>query len=258
MKKIKNIAVIGAGNVATHLVHGLTNAKYNITGIWSRNEKHAIELAHQNGTPVLKDIKELDLEDTELVLICVVDDAIKSTIDQIDESIPVAYTSGSVRLDQLPNRNSIGVFYPLQTFSKERKLKLDNVPFLIESSNDTFGKELSEIASKLSSNVQFANSSDRYQLHIAAVMVNNFSNHLFDLADDHVKEHGLDFSLLLPLIEETVEKLKSLTPKDAQTGPAKRGDKKIINNHLKSLEGATKEVYDLLSQSITNKFKSKQ
>lgn len=258
MKRIENIALIGAGNVATHLAQAMHDAGVNIKGIWSRHVERANTLCEKGNWPVLTAFDDINAAEIDLAIVCVVDDAIQSVIEQIDSSIPVAYTSGSVRLDQLNKRGAIGVFYPLQTFSKDRQIDLSHVPFLIESENSDFAELLYNLAAQLSQKVIFADSKDRYQLHIAAVMVNNFSNHLFDLADQHVQKQGLDFSLLLPLIEETVSKLKTLSPRQAQTGPAKRGDKQVIQQHINSLDGTTKDIYELLSQSIIKQFTSTQ
>jgi len=255
MEYIKNIVVIGTGNVGHHLVHGLFDTKIKIKGIWSRTSQNAKTIAQSLNCPVISSIESINSSVADLVLISVVDDAIETILSQLDVDIPVAYTSGSVRLDQLPKRKKIGVFYPLQTFSKKRSIDLSDIPFLIEASDPSFAEELFGLAQKLSSNVSYADSNDRYQLHIAAVMVNNFTNHLFSLAKEHLDKNHIDFELLKPLLKETVYKLDELNPSEAQTGPAKRGDIEVIEKHLSSLAGRTKEIYRLLSDSILEMYK---
>lgn len=257
MGKIENIVVIGSGNVAAHLIYKFSKAPFNLVGIWNRSGVEATGILEGLKLNQFACLEEINTLDVDLVLICVSDDAVASIIDQLHPDLPIAYTSGSVRLDQLPERSSIGVFYPLQTFSKNRKLDLHEVPFLIESANSSFGQQLFELAQLFSKRVQYANSSDRFQLHIAAVMVNNFTNHLFDLAKTHLSGKNLDFSMLVPLIQETVDKIKTMPPEEAQTGPAKRGDHEVINKHISQLEGSTKEVYEVLIRSISDKYNTK-
>ena len=253
--KRKNIVVLGSGNVGSHLAQGLADSQLNISGIWSRNSQNAIEISKKLNCPIISSLSSIDSAKIDLVIISIVDDAIKTVLNELDENLPVAYTSGSIRIDQLPERSKLGVFYPLQTFSKEREVDLSKVPFLIEGSDEEFADELFNIAQELSDNVSFADSNDRYQVHIAAVMVNNFTNHLYALAKEHMDKNNMDFDLLKPLLKETVEKLNDLNPADAQTGPAKRGDLQVIEKHLSSLNGKTKEIYRLLSDSILEKHK---
>lgn len=258
MKEIKNIIIIGAGNVGTHLGRGFVKYGVTVSGVWSRHPEHAEKLAKSIDSDMIKSLDSINSNAADLVVLCVTDDAIASVLSKLPVDIPVAYTSGSVRLDQLPQREQLGVFYPLQTFSKERNVDLSKVPFLIESANNEFGEALFSVARKISNKVIYADSKDRYQLHIAAVMVNNFTNHIYALADDHMKKNHLDFDLLKPLINETVDKLNDLTPTQAQTGPAKRGDREVIKNHTSTLEGRTKKIYSLLSESIIESYKSKK
>jgi predicted short-subunit dehydrogenase-like oxidoreductase (DUF2520 family) len=255
MKKQMKIAIIGTGNVGSHLAKGFMQNGMNISTIWSRQKENSERLAKQINCDTINTLEELSPETTDLVIICVTDEAVAKVLEELPSSIPAAYTSGSIRLNELPSRNKLGVFYPLQTFSKERDIDLSSIPFLIESKDASFAEELHFIANKISSKVIYADSQDRYQLHIAAVMVNNFTNHIYYLANEHMQNKNLDFDLLKPLIHETVDKLNYLSPEKAQTGPAKRGDRKVIETHLSSLEGRTKEIYKLLSESIIDKYK---
>ena len=175
-------------------------------------------------------------------------------IERIDINTPVAYTSGSVALNSLPHRESIGVFYPLQTFSKDLDLDVSQVPFLIEASTEKFGNQLFDLATQLSTSVSYADSQKRKELHLAAVWVNNFTNHIVHIAQKYADENNVDFVLLTPLLKETIHKLDYLSAHDAQTGPARRGDLSILEEHMSKLNGVEKELYQLISKSIQNTY----
>jgi predicted short-subunit dehydrogenase-like oxidoreductase (DUF2520 family) len=258
MKVIENIVLVGTGNVATHLSKAILNAGIRISGVWSRDYENAHSFAENISSRAFKNINEASKGKTDLVLICVKDDALREVLQKIDSDLPVAYTSGSVGLELLPKRDMLGVFYPLQTFSKDKLVEFSSIPILLESSSTDFSEALFELATKISNTVEYADSQDRFQLHIAAVMVNNFTNHLVDLAQTHAHKHHLDFELLHPLLFETVDKLKQLKPSEAQTGPAKRGDTDVIEKQMNSLQGRTKEIYKLLSESIMEKHKQEK
>ncbi len=252
---MNKIGIIGSGNVATHLGQALRKKGYSISFVFSRSYNRAEALANNLGAKPINDLKAVNSQgDNDLILICVPDQAIAQTIEQITRDTPIAYTSGSVQLETVPERDYIGVFYPLQTFSKERAIDIESVPFLIEANSESFAESLHSLAGRLSNTVLSANSEKRYQLHIAAVMVNNFTNHLYSLAANHVEDHKINFDLLQPLIRETVNKLDYMRPEEAQTGPARRGDYKVIKQHLNSLSGRTRAIYELLSESIKEKY----
>jgi predicted short-subunit dehydrogenase-like oxidoreductase (DUF2520 family) len=249
MKEIKRISIIGTGNVAYHLGRALLKNNFQIDRVWGRTKVNAQKLANDLDTISIDQLDQLP-ESTDLIIICVSDGAIKEVVEKIPSSFPLAYTSGSISLNDLPQRDEIGVFYPLQTFTKSRDLSFDTIPLLIESKNSQFAESLKTCASRLSNTVRFTSSEERFQIHIAAVMVNNFTNHLYHLADIHMKNHQLPFDILKPLILETAEKIKDIPPSDAQTGPAKRNDLKVIENHMNELNDETKEIYQVLSKSI--------
>ncbi|HLW30006.1 MAG TPA: Rossmann-like and DUF2520 domain-containing protein [Brumimicrobium sp.] len=254
IKKQLHIVIIGTGKVAHHLGLELKRIGYTIESIWGRNENKAEELSKTLNTKVLSNLDRLP--SYSLALICVSDGAISEVISQIQKDIKVAYTSGSVRIEDLPKRENLGVFYPLQSFSNDKEVDISTVPFLIEATSEPFEIELKELAESLSTKVILANSEDRYNTHIAAVIVNNFTNFLYHLAEEHLKEHNLDFDLLKPLIKETVSKLDELSPIEAQTGPATRGDKNIIQKHLDDISRPeTKKIYQLFSQLIEKEIK---
>lgn len=247
MKNTNKISIIGSGNVGHHLAKELSKVGVEVTHISGHNAQSDLELANVIGAGICT-IE--NLPKNQLAIVCVRDEAIGEILNQLDESIPAAYTSGSIQINNLPERKDLGVFYPLQTFTKDRELKISEVPFFIEATNTDFSNRLIKLASTISDNVNLASSAERKNMHVAAVMVNNFTNHILHQAKTYSDEHNIDFNHLLPLLNETVNKLKSDTPFDAQTGPARRGDQQTIEDHIKSLEGSSKEIYKLISDSI--------
>ncbi|MEN9399614.1 MAG: hypothetical protein RL632_715 [Bacteroidota bacterium] len=247
MAGIHSVSIVGTGNVAHHLGKALRDSGITITSVYGRNQSAAQELADKLGCTRVPSLTELH---GELILLCVSDDAISDLSKELSDDRRIAYTSGSVPLSALPKMNNLGVFYPLQTFSKHRDIDLSKVPFLIEACSEMFQTELMQLATMISEKVIYANSQDRLHYHISAVFVNNFVNHLFALGKAHSDDHGLDWEMLKPLIHETVAKINSLDPLAAQTGPALRNDQDTIQRHLGELSGIPKEVYALITQSI--------
>ena len=256
LKTIQNILIIGVGNVATHLALGLKKANFSVS-LTGRAHEQNKKTAQQLGVDYTESISSPG-KLVDLYLIAVNDTAITSVVEQIPSNAMICYTSGSIELAKFSNEN-IGVFYPLQSFSKDRSLSLENVPFFIEAKNQELEQQLIDLASKLSSKVYLADSNTRGHLHLAAVFVNNFTNHLFTLASDYLSENGQHIEVLKPLIEETVRKLDYMSPSEAQTGPARRNDLNVIKKHKSLLEGkSAQEVYRIMSNSIINYYKEKK
>lgn len=262
------VGLIGAGNVATHLGKSLVAAGYEVVGVFSRNIDNASTLTAQLQTGVA--INNLSaLPPADLFFLCISDDAIASVAKQIAHIFPTAllvHTAGSVPLSTLSDvSTSVGVIYPLQTFSKTKPVDFYKVPLFVEASDTTTETLLFEIASKLSYNVKRMNSMQRQTLHLAAVFACNFTNHCYALAADILTQEGLSFTDLLPLIEETTEKIHHLSPLEAQTGPAVRWNTKVISRQEQMLSGDANKlnVYQAISHSIQSLatgslFKSKQ
>ena len=145
-----------------------------------------------------------------------------------------------------------GVFYPLQTFSKERTMRYDNIPFFIEAENPEDLKKLNELGNRISNEVHKLNFASRMQVHMTGVWANNFVNHLYYIAGNICEQNNVPFDVLLPLIQETANKVIEMSPKDAQTGPAKRGDQVIIDRHLEALQDDSRllQIYQILTDSI--------
>lgn len=237
MENKKIINIIGRGNVATHLANAFEG-------------KAEINMVNPHS------LAELNT-DADLTIISVTDTAIAKVLDKLPKiNGIVAHTSGSTSIDVFKSfrQDRFGVFYPLQTFSKSKKLKYEDIPFYIEASDKITADTLFNYALLISDNVRFADSSQREKLHIAAVLSCNFVNHLWALSEKYLKEAGLDFHDLTPLIRETFDKANIISPTAAQTGPAVREDMKTIQNHIDKLENyaCIREIYKLLSDSIIN------
>jgi predicted short-subunit dehydrogenase-like oxidoreductase (DUF2520 family) len=195
-------------------------------------------------------------------VIAVSDDAIESIAQEIvlPENAVLVHTSGSQPLSLLENAvtESIGVFYPLQTFSKNKKVDFKDIPLFIESNIKEVEKLLVEMAKAISKKVVKIDSRQRKALHVAAVFASNFTNHMLRISNDILKTHKLDSELLKPLIAETITKALAIGPEDAQTGPARRGDLELLDNHYAFLEEDedVAEIYKLVSQHILDQYHS--
>lgn len=240
-KTKRKVTIVGTGNVACHLFKVLSSVK-------SREEWETVIV----NSRTLEGLPEL----SDLILISVKDDAIPEVaLRLIGKGKTVAHTSGSVSIDVLKGiAKEYGVFYPLQTFSKKRELNYKEIPFFIEGNDEQAFKTLRELASEISAEVFEADSQIRKKLHIAAVFACNFSNHLVSIADDLLHEEELDYKVLLPLLKETIGKLDSLPPREAQTGPAVRDDESVMTIHKEMLRERPElqTIYQLLSDSIRN------
>jgi predicted short-subunit dehydrogenase-like oxidoreductase (DUF2520 family) len=245
------LVFIGSGNVAYHLSKAFHAKGFEILQVYSRTLKNAQLLAKELNSTATNNIKELN-PGADVYFICLKDDSIETVLKQLKlKNKFLVHTSGSVAMiDLKPFSNNYGVFYPLQTFTKEQKVKFKNLPICLEANNDKNKIILLNIAYELTNNVYVINSEQRKQLHLAAVFANNFTNHLFAIADEILKKQSLPFELLLPLIKETVKKVKSISPTQAQTGPALRNDKKTIQKHLKMLSPNHKKLYEAITKSI--------
>jgi predicted short-subunit dehydrogenase-like oxidoreductase (DUF2520 family) len=247
------IVLIGAGNVATHLGVALKKAKHEILQVYSRSESSSRELSKKLKSKNTTEVKSI-FTSADLYIISISDHAIKDFL----KSLPVKnkiiiHTSGSVAMKIFGKKfANHGVIYPLQTFSKERNIKFNEVPLLIEGNNAATLSAIVSLARSVSPYVFEMSSVDRKTVHLAAVIANNFSNHLFVQAEKILMKKNIPFPLLGPLMHETVIKAIKVSPRVAQTGPAKRGDTRIIEEHLEMLkkEPALQKIYKLLSECI--------
>ena len=250
---MKRVVIIGSGNVATSLAHGLA-ARCEVAQIYSRQLSHAAALARAVGcTSAVDDLQSL-VNDADAYIIAVRDDAIADVITAVpDNGALWIHTSGSKPLELFAgHRARCGVLWPMQSFSREVVTPLDQVHFFAEANNEFSLNDLMALGRMMSSHVVEADSGKRKRLHVASVFACNFANHMWTLAHEVLAEADLPFDALKPLISTTVEKLDRLTPAQSQTGPAIRHDTRVIDSHLSMLCGDKREIYRSISQSIMN------
>lgn len=234
------IDIIGRGNVGSHLASAMQNI-YDVKLVNGHN------------------LTELRI-DSDLYLLTVPDNAIADVASELSGHIPakavLAHTSGTTHLSAIENAHNLtGVFYPLQTFSKGASLDYSVIPFFIEGNTSEASRKLMEVASDISNEVHFTDSDARLHLHLASVTACNFANHLWALSSEYMEAHGLDFKLLLPLLDETVKKIHTFSPSKVQTGPAARNDTDTVKRHIEMLndDENLQKIYMTLSESIINK-----
>lgn len=247
MGLIGSISIVGTGNVAFQLGKALIRSGNSIVDIYGRNHQEAAQLAKTLSCTFVNSLYDLK---GDLVILCVSDRSIQEVSKRIPSNKIVVHTSGAINLDVLENHPLRGVLYPLQTLSKNKEVDFRSVPLLVESNDSHLLKEIEQLASTLSHRVVRVNSNERKQIHLAAVYVNNFVNHLIFLAKNRMEDQQLEWDLILPLLDETISKIKEIGPFEAQTGPAKRNDSHTIEEHLNLQEGKEKEIYQLLTESI--------
>lgn len=248
--------ILGAGNVAWSLAPALNAAGIRVIQIWSRTPARSEELAAKiSGCSVALMLEDI-VPDADLYILAVHDDAIAQIAAALGRRGGLwAHTSGSVDASALvPVTDTYGVLYPLQTFSHGRLTDFSSLPVYIEGSDSDTALRLECIARAISSDVKPADTARRRRLHAAAVFACNFTNHLWAIADRLLRESGADLSVLYPLIEETFRKATSMPPAEAQTGPARRGDIRVMKGHLAALSPEDAEIYSLLSRSIMKSY----
>jgi len=254
-----NIVMIGAGRVATQLGQNLCSKQKNILQIYSRNSGSSEQLAARFHAEPIHNLTNLTTK-ADLYIIAVVDDAIAEIANKLKlYDKVVVHTSGSISMEVLKTASAnYGVFYPLQTFAKDKIVGFKNIPLCIEASGKDVEMALSELAREFSDDVRLITSEQRILIHIAAVFANNFTNFMYLMGEEILKKTGVSFDILLPLINETVHKVEHSLPHLAQTGPAARGDLMVIEKHLKILasQPEKKEIYQHLSKFILSHFKN--
>jgi len=247
------IAFIGTGNVATNLSRIFFEKGHKIIQIIGHTASSASSLARSFKCPFSSDYKELVLN-ADLYFLCVKDDV----IEEIIKDIPVVngmmvHTSGSTSMEIMITRfENCGVFYPLQSFSKFKKIDLSDTPILIEANSPENEILLKDFSKNISSTISIMNSNQRMAIHICGVFAGNFANHMYSLSHHLAKKHNLPFEYLFPLISETAEKIKHRAPIASQTGPAVRKDLVTLQKHKEFLKTSPDltEIYETISESI--------
>ena len=264
------IVFLGSGNLATNLSLALKAAGEEIIQIFSRTKENAQALADKLHCASCTSINEIRT-DADVYIFSVKDDALPSLIEQLSQHLnspsgvgggdhnPILlHTAGSVPMSVFPETMhyelctmNYGVLYPMQTFSKDRSVNFREIPCFIEASDNNTLEEIKTLASKISDHVMEMSSEKRRKLHLAAVFACNMTNHCYRLAEKVLEEEGIDFSLYLPLIQETANKVKELSPRKAQTGPMVRYDKTIMDAQIALInDERTRQIYRLMADSI--------
>jgi len=247
------ITIIGSGNVAHHLVSTFESEKsIEIVQVFAR--KKNTFLPNIKKEKIISDFA--DFKDADLYIVSVSDDAIFEVSDNLPFSKKlVVHTSGTKSIDVLSDKNRKGVFYPLQSFSKEKKIHFKEIPILLETENEEDFKLLEKIGKSVSDKVIAMDSEKRKALHVASVFVSNFVNYMYQIGAEICIKNNISFDLLKPLINEVANKINYLSPEQAQTGPAQRGDMQIVNTHIEFLKNSpeNQQIYQLITKAILQK-----
>ncbi len=255
MSASPKIVLIGAGNVGYHLGQRMVERGLELIQVFSRTKEKAKELGKLLNVPFCTNLDAIQKAD--VYILAVHDDAIGSVAKQlnIEEKALMVHTSGATPSTVFkPFAKRYGVFYPLQTFSRDRTANFEEIPFCVDANRKKDRILLEQLAQRLSPKVYQITDKERESLHIAAVFVNNFTNYLYQIGTDICEKEKVPFDLLKPLILETARKVQEHPPEKMQTGPAKRGDEATIQRHLKNLERFPhyQELYQHLTEEIIN------
>ena len=262
MKSIKTVSFIGSGNVATNLANSLFNEGIEVEFVFSRSIKNANLLANKVNAKPIDTLSSINFN-SDLIIVALKDDVIGEVLKSSTfNHCLIVHTSGSFNSNKLASfSNNFGCFYPFQTFRKELEIDLSQVYFFIESNQKENEIALIELALKISSNVVTMHSKERKALHIAGVGVNNFTHYLLSLTKHYCDNNNLKTEYLTSLLKQTIQ--NSFYSEDAlnlQTGPARRGDISIVNEHIEELESTPKfqKIYKTFSQLILDEFHEDQ
>lgn len=254
------IALIGSGRVASCMGPRLKEAGHTIAGVYSRTLQNAQQLATVLGAPAIDSLEQLP--DADIYLTMLTDDALINLAPAIvkgREDTLFIHTAGSVSAQVWKDAGArrYGVMYAMQTFSKSAVIDWPQVPVFVEGSSDAEQETIKTLAHDLSGNVSVLSSNGRKKLHIAAVFACNFANHMYAISERLLESEGVPFSVMLPLVRETARKVEAMSPASAQTGPAVRGDRKVIDEHLRLLSENPEyaELYRLISIDINKELK---
>jgi predicted short-subunit dehydrogenase-like oxidoreductase (DUF2520 family) len=257
------ISIIGAGNVGWHLLRTFSIAGYDVLEVYGRKPEEAHLFECFGKTKYISQMEVLS-DFADVYILCVSDDAIVEVIDQlpfdIEDSQIFVHTSGTKPSSILsPFASRYGCFWPLQTLTKGQELVSDEMPIIISGSDIKTIALLSDLASDISGIYHCIPDDKKQQMHLMAVILNNFTNHLYGIVYDHAEPQGINFEFFSSLITETALKTEFTNPNDVQTGPARRNDTTTIEQHLSLLENnpALYKLYCTFTESITKKYHKK-
>lgn len=251
-----NIVILGSGNAATHFAQQFQKRGHQIVQIYSKTKANADALAFALQSAATDDLSQLQ-PDADLYFIAVSDGAIPTLVSQLASGIKgiVVHCSGATDIAALNRFTNYGVIYPPQSLSKNKSVDFTEIPLCVEGNTTTNAQLLLRLARELSAQSLLCNSPQRMAIHLSAVMVNNFTNILYQMAYELLAENSLPFDLVRPIILETAEKVQNHIPFTVQTGPARRGDEDTIQKHLKFISNKPdlQQIYQLLTQQITKR-----
>jgi predicted short-subunit dehydrogenase-like oxidoreductase (DUF2520 family) len=246
------VVILGTGNVGQVLGTLIKNAGHRIVQVYGRTPDKATQLASELGSAPACSFSAI-AKDAQLYLVALADTATAALHENWHTNKGlVVHTAGSVPLEVLKDvSNNYGVLYPLQSL-RAPHIPEAGIPLLVDANTPDDLALLTDFAGTISPVVRHCSDEDRLHLHLSAVLVNNFTNHLYKLAEEYCHQHGLHFELLYPLILETANRATRISPSEAQTGPANRNDMNTINRHLEQLKSnpPLAALYQMLSASI--------
>ncbi|MEO6166987.1 MAG: Rossmann-like and DUF2520 domain-containing protein [Chitinophagales bacterium] len=247
------IVIIGCGNVGYQMAWHLHNSGHQIIQVFSRHLPSAKWIGNLMDIPCTDSYEEIS-QDGDIYLVTVKDDAISEVAEQLKlNGQVIAHTSGSMPGNVMKSvTDNFGIFYPLQTLSRNVSVDFSMIPICVDASNDKTLKVLRALGATLTSKIIEVNDDQRFAIHVAAVFANNFTNHLFSISQMILEQSGLSFEIFKPLINETVRKIQNHDPLNVQTGPAIRNDDHTIARHLEFLknDGRFLEIYKVLTEDI--------
>lgn len=247
------IVSVGAGRLAHHLIPALFGAGHTILQVYSHGQTHAESLGDLVCSESITDLGKLN-RDADIYIISVSDDVLDEVGDEVRGLCPhslIVHTAGTKPLNALKGEKT-GVIYPMQTFSFDKSLDFKNIHIFVEAKDEVDIQILIDLCSGISDHVYMMTSDKRRHLHLAAVFACNFVNHCYDIADGILQTIGVPFGVMYGLIDETCAKVHQLSPKDAQTGPASRGDTDVLSSHIQMLSDHPdiQKIYQLISENI--------
>ena len=249
------LVILGSGNLATQLSMALKSAGWSVRQVYSPTMEHAQELAEKLDCKYTSDISG-KYANADAYIVSVKDDAVESVAarlkDHINPNATIIHTAGSVPMKALHNHFcNCGVLYPMQSFSKSRKVNFKEIHCFLEASCNKAMTLIRQLAESISDNIHCADSETRKRIHLAAVLASNLANHCYRLGERVLEETGIDFNILLPLIQETARKVTEMSPREAQTGPMVRYDTGVMSRQIELLhDERTRQIYRLMAESI--------
>ena len=245
------VALIGAGNLGSHLFNiWCHHSDVQLTQWLNRTSTQS----NREGVSIIQSLSQL--READVYHLAIPDREITSVSMKLPADGMAVHSSGTVSMGDLKNKGDKGILYPLQTLTKSEEIDFQSIPFFLETNNEI--SHLKALADSLSPKQHWMSSEQRLQLHMAAVYVNNFSNHFYQIASEICEKNNVPFEVMLPLIDETARKVHKMSPSLAQTGPARRNDITVIEKHLKHMENPEhREIYQILSHAIQKQFNDK-